>query len=670
MKNSKLLFGAIVALSIGLTSCSDDAPTSDNGNGVVDSDQTRYLKIAISNPQVVGRAEDNDFVDGTDTENDVKSLNFIFYDRNGNRIDAQTNVEGFNFNNDKSDNQYPSVGKFAEAIVSINLVKGQNSPAYVMCFINPQNFDEFGGATTKVMSDLRDAERYSYKNDATGFSMSNSAYYGTDNVTSAPNVKITGTPLTQGQFFPSYDSANESDDDSRIINIYVERYAAKVNFTLNTTESENTGVKDYEVNGYNLTFVPQGWTVNADANSMFAIKKFSADKDGVIPTKSDIDNYFGYTWAWNDEAKKRSYWGCSTSFYATEFPQVSDNIMDQLTDGTTGAGKLVGDYKLKYYSFNQITNPNSEGYVGVSKWNNETNVIGEPENVRYVLENTMGKAAFASLNPRAAAPSVILAGRYKLTNSANNSEISENTTFYLFHQTDNKYNVYFDAVPTNAADYAKTIVDAMLDVQGVLYISNPDASTQAAIPYVAIRSTNANTSLKAIFSVTHPSKEVRGTMALPQRYVTLQLNENLNGQAVYYKPNGSHNYVQVEESNITQVNNALWQSTGNAYAYTEGMCYFSIPIRHLGWYEDPDNAANANNPNATINWENVKPGYFGLVRNHVYTLGVDRIEGLATGLYGADNPIVPPMRQDSYYIKYRLNILNWRVVGPQTGIIL
>ena len=62
-------------------------------------------------------------------------------------------------------------------------------------------------------------------------------------------------------------------------------------------------------------------------------------------------------------------------------------------------------------------------------------------------------------------------------------------------------------------------------------------------------------------------------------------------------------------------------------------------------------------------------GDFGVVRNHVYTLKVNKITGLGVGLNSPDQPIVPPMDPDNYYIAARLNILAWRVV-PEQGVDL
>lgn len=66
----------------------------------------------------------------------------------------------------------------------------------------------------------------------------------------------------------------------------------------------------------------------------------------------------------------------------------------------------------------------------------------------------------------------------------------------------------------------------------------------------------------------------------------------------------------------------------------------------------------------------MRVGDFGLVRNHVYTLTVSQIKGLGTGIENLDYPIVPPMEMDDYFIKYRINILNWRIVPEQKNIIL
>ena len=161
---------------------------------------------------------------------------------------------------------------------------------------------------------------------------------------------------------------------------------------------------------------------------------------------------------------------------------------------------------------------------------------------------------------------------------------------------------------------------------------------------------------------------------VPGRLVTLQLKA-VPEQAVWFNNNGHVEAINAD--NIDEANRLLWKTVSTAQMFHNGLAFFSIPIRHLGYGK---NVNAANGPLTDIegaaagsanvyNWGNMRRGDFGVVRNHVYTLNVTEIKGLGTGLRSDDQPIVPPMDPESYWIAARLNILSWRVV-PAQGVIL
>lgn len=383
---------------------------------------------------------------------------------------------------------------------------------------------------------------------------------------------------------------------------------------------------------------------------MFAVKNFETVEGAGIPTLSEINTYLSPWSSWNDEPNHRSYWSCSPAYFATEFPQVSDQIADIAGEGKTGAGEKVGDYMLKYYSYKQICGTGGNGIKSFT----ETNDVYP---TTYALENTVGKNAFNSLNPKAAVPSVLLVGNYSVTYGT--STIPANTTFYIFEG-----GLYFKSAPTGV-DNAVLIKDKLMNEQAILYVKQ---QVDGKDTYVSLNKNNAGAIANSLI-VEHPSKSVRNKNIVPHRFVTLQIDDD-NIPAVYYRPNGAGEYKPVTTTNIDDVNTLLWQQVGVASAYTQGKCYFSMPIFHLGLDETDKTADNYPIKNGKINWKNLRPGDMGLVRNHIYTLGVDAITGLATGIEDLDYPIVPPMDQDEYFIKYNINIVNWRVVPTQTGIIL
>lgn len=657
-KTLYLIAGALLA--VGASSCSSDEPGAPD---VAQKDETRYIRVNILNPTgSSSRAEldADDFEDGTADENAIKTIYMDFYDKDGNFISRSFPSDMTDATPDDPNTQTPNVEEQFSKIVKVEVDKGREMPSYVMCYINPISYQN----AAVNMKDLRTQTRNNYKTSAGNFAMNNSCYYGTDVVSSKTGVKISGTPIPSTlKLFNSVEEAKNSSDAS--LDIYVERYAAKVKFTLNTSTGSGTGdnitgIHPYEVaasgdnKAYSLTFTPQAWTINAVEDKMYAVKNFSLSANAAqAPTLDEIKNNGALgTWSWNDETRHRSYWACSPGYFSTAFPAVADDIADNYnpsptpTDGTQyGAGVIVNDdYKQKYYSYNQIydaTN-NKAGKYGNAGFA-EVNSV---KPYMYALETTMGTDAFNSSNPKAAAPAVLVVGKYNVT--YNSTAVPDGTTFYLYEG-----GIYFDS-DISGIDNTPLIMNRLLQSQEVLYTKDGDE-------YKPI-----NTSTGYDFSVKHPDVAARKNRHIPRRYVYLQLNAV--PADVYYRDDNNA-YKQLQEGDLNTVNEALSRRMSYTEKYDGGKCFYYIPIRHLRWTEDTPAAGKELETNGVINWGNLRSGDMGLVRNHVYTLGVQAIKGLATGIENPDYPILPAA-DNQYYIKYRINILAWRVVPAQEGIIL
>lgn len=699
---SNIFLGAAAVLLMALSGCSNEAPEN---FGVVQQDENRYLRVNLMNP-LGTRASDSDFDPGTYDENYVGAIIMDFYDAAGNFVvranpnniewdpgqdEYEVDVNGdYKLDNEgnkiplKPDGNSGNVGKIGTGIVTIGLKKDQNLPTYVMCYINPVSWGT-ASDNKATMDDLRLEPRGDYKDGQKHFAMNNACYYGDNPVTGTTDVKISGTPIVAGKLYETEGDAKKANNGT--VDIYVERYAAKVSFTVEAEGAtgdfpENPelakGIYPYKgKNGnieYSLQFIAKGWTVNADEPQMYAVKNFSVEKGGGVPTMNEVQSYLGGWTKWNDKPLNRSYWACSPGYFSTDYPQVSDNIVDIAGKDKTGAGVAVSPFGLKYYSYNQIVG-SDEQTKGI--------IYSEPKDgssptTKYVLENTVGKPAFSSVNPKAAVPSVLMVGQYDVT--YDDKLVEPGTSFYIYSNQ-----IYFKEQPKTKTDEkignAVLMKDKFISEQQVLFVktmvSNPayDESKKdedgynvpAQIPqYNRLTKDNAGSALN-LLDVKHPDKEVRNQQNVPMRFVTLQLSGP--GTILAYRPYGSGEYVDVSAENLNVVNAILWNQVGVAYSYTEGKCYFSMPIFHLGMDENTTDSS-PKKTDGSLDWSKVRIGDLGLVRNHSYTLGVQAIKGLATGIDKLDYPIVPPADVDDYWISYRINILNWRIVPKQTGIIL
>lgn len=684
MKKINFLFGALAALAMGgaVTACSDDDLDKGIDNGKVEYDMVRYLNVTISNPTSSGsRAEgDPTFEAGVGRENYIHNLFFVFYDAQGmptgerykmtfsNNESSDTNGTfnpsgGDGTESDNTQGTTGNVGKVWQSTIEVKLSQGENLPSYVMAFVNPTAGDE---SFVKLSLDEIEGKKVTFVRFPDGhFPMSNSVYYGNNPISGETNARMVATPITTSQLFKTQEEAAASP----AIDIYVERYAAKINLSLdNTGTGDAATIKPFDgVNGYTLTFVPEYWRPNTIDQQEYAVKHYGLIENGVANTKpsySDlIDNF---DWTWNDPDNHRSYWACSPSYYKFNYPRVSDNIEDVIRNAAGDAAYenySQYPYELHYFTYNEIAQSKILNAAGTAQMTGaptlQTSIKftnNKFEGAFYSRETTAsakawnGDAAATAadkFNPLATMASAVIVGRYKVT-ATDGTALPDNSTFYLYGRTGNKWNLY-------KSD--EDLIKAMVKQQ---YTVVKNTAAEGETPnYQPVPVTEAYN-----FIVEHPSYAVREIAGKPVagRFVALQLKPNVTGY-YWYNPNatGDNKYQSIDATNINNVNAELL-STGYARKYGEGLCYFSVPIKHLGF---PEGAVVDN----LIKFEDCVPGSFGLVRNHVYNLNVSSITGLATALRDPNQPIVPPADEQTYYISAKLNVLNWRIVPTQNVIL-
>lgn len=102
-----------------------------------------------------------------------------------------------------------------------------------------------------------------------------------------------------------------------------------------------------------------------------------------------------------------------------------------------------------------------------------------------------------------------------------------------------------------------------------------------------------------------------------------------------------------DASSYTDVTREALQAEMNkepAQIRKDGMAYYFIPIRHLGT-------------------DSTKVGYYGIVRNHVYSINIRTMFGFGTPVYDPNKVIDPTIpSNDATYLAARINVLSWRVV--------
>ncbi len=115
----------------------------------------------------------------------------------------------------------------------------------------------------------------------------------------------------------------------------------------------------------------------------------------------------------------------------------------------------------------------------------------------------------------------------------------------------------------------------------------------------------------------------------------------------YYVNTGTTSAPHYTTKTAADINTELAKSP--AQVRTEGKVYYFIPIKHLG-----------------IDGSLAE---YGIVRNHLYNITLDKIVGFGTPVYNPDEIIDPTVPVDEHtYLAARINVLQWRVVNQKVDL--
>lgn len=680
-------FAMAASLMFGLASCSTDAP---NEPGKVLENETKtFVKISLVSTDgdmtraAEGEADDDQFETGIDSENSVKNVLLVFYD------EAEKYVGNARIKVDEADKDLSYVGadddltiaRALTTVAEVNLPENTNHPAYVVAFVNPTRLSD-DLSNIEKMSDLTKVIRQRSDVSINGMTMNNSVYY--DEALGQP-VFATRVDFTK-QFFKTEDDAKKSTEN--IINITVERVQAKVVLSnLAELVKENSGkiapFKSSETNPeYTLQFVPEKWFVNATEKNTFLIKNYRSGSTNYtdITKLADFSGFLDFNTLKNDRfnvgdnrhlqfnepRRLRSYWALDPTYFFTEegqYPSISYDVSYVNQAGNTiNNNNDAKAYPLSYRSYNDIPADLSKQF-------------------EYCLENTMNVATLKSARAKSALTSVVMLGHYEIKDKNNVVVFDGSTsdkTFYIRHDSDKDKTILLD---DNAAK------DYFLEHSGaVLYVKvpklNQDGSESATEfemqPLTAAHVKNgvAGTAYSD-FKLVHPTRicsaegaDVLGQAVVSEQWRTLTFasenNAILNKYYIYEQvgPNG-YDYVPLDKDRLHTIHKNLYSAFGLVESFKNGKAYFNVPLKHIFYNPalyDENKASN------DFDAEKAQLGDYGVVRNHVYQLTINGIQGLGSGIGDLNQPIVPPTEVDNYYIAAKLNILKWRIVSQSVDL--
>lgn len=332
------------------------------GNNNVD---VSYLSVNIQNVgEAMSRAEYDDqkggtYEDGTEAESKISNVRFYFFNADGSpyllKKESATDPEhnwmtpakNTDINGTDKDNDH-TVEQISKTVLVIN---GENkvAPHSVVAVINSSTLTTTtlgNGALT--LSELREKKDTKFHDGGANFVMSNSIYKKDNNEEYAVPVS--------GHVYTSKEDAEKSP-----IDIYVERVAAKVNTTCDTskgwsvgTETWNSGKWTYQLpqklnDKYAVYVVVDGWSV-ADANGRATVEKATLSSDwnkdllGIDPwTTGDYHRCFWETsvaFTNGNELVNQSFEAIKTSFGQSVYtlpntPVATTDFADKMENSLT-----------------------------------------------------------------------------------------------------------------------------------------------------------------------------------------------------------------------------------------------------------------------------------------------------------------------------------------------
>lgn len=209
----------------------------------------------------------------------------------------------------------------------------------------------------------------------------------------------------------------------------------------------------------------------------------------------------------------------------------------------------------------------------------------------------------------------------------------------------------------NANDRTKVVVKAQLvkaDGTTSVEVVNWLGKTYVGEGY--LKTVVANTLKEQYFSSTDEKSYVgimpedlkcvtRDSNSEKAYYVDFQLATNASNFGVYktwYKKSADGKYTKIDG---TDAMNAELLKVHPALVYKNGQTYYYTDIRHL---------AN----------DTAKTGAYGVVRNHVYKVNINKVSGFGTPIYDPSQDFVEVETPEEIYtyVSAQINILSWRIV--------
>ena len=597
-----------------MVACTNEDPI-DNGseNG---GKAEAYMAIRLVNANgTQSRGSDGNFEYGTEEENNVATTTFYFFKANGDAQECVTRTLSWTTN---TENPAGNIEKVSDVVIALS---GKNKAqatvenySSVIAVLNEPTTSAMQGmskseveaclqANTAAVLDQGTTNAH-IQNASGDFIMSNSTYVASD-------AAVIATTITEENILRE---APENDPATfeNAVTIYVERLAAKVRVGLNNNLSdeitletiaatETAAAKDVEVNGEDAEL-----TIKILGWGLNATAKKSHIVKQINATWETEDTGLGFGWIGATNTY-RTFWGKSFNYGLTSvvYPKNFEAASSSATNKTEANGTDATTQPLNYFS-----------------WNELASTMG---GVEYCAENTNTAEVLMQEGIFHSAVTHILV-KAQITNLKIGNVNTVNPTLYRYYSK-----LYTDA------DFKARV---MSEVNYPVYTNNDGTITKVDwTQYLTV--TNKY------------DGKVTLTFTMPEDATWFTDKE---GKTAY---DATTNPIATRLAALDNDGDAVPNEGPIADCYNQGMMYYNVPIEHLrgGKY-----AYEANEDGAEV--LTVKEADYGVVRNHLYNLTINKVENLGKAVFDPYEDIIPPTSSgQTYYLGAQINILSWKVVN-------
>lgn len=577
-----------------LANCTNQEPMANNDD--VTAATSNFLSVSILSANTMGTraAENGDYTpdgdgtyrDGTAAESEVKSVLFLFFNKNGQPAIATKENGAYqtyylwnkNIESDGKDHDQTVETILTAKTINIVVPQGTERPAQLFVVVNPPSGWE--AWVNFSMNELRTtiADFETGLTSSGKFVMTNSVY-----VDENKSTIVDAVALSEDNYQTTADLAQKHP-----VIVYAERILARIDLTIDINAENNPiliepdGSDPYYIY-YTGQSVPEegqdsnedvyvrflGWNVFSTPNKSRLIKH--------VDEGWDNKELFGYngTVRWNSTDYHRSFWAINPP---------KDQFSYKFGSFTDGGDVEEGDFENDKWTADHqpIAGPNDE----------------KKYTTAYFQENA---APYENVNEAPAQPSKVI----------------------IAAQLVNK-----DGTPRELAKWAGksyTVEGLKNNFANTLNIWRRTEKGETEPTYTKIR-----------------PEDLTFKPAETGYKVNVVLSESVKGYKWFEKiDENTFNAIPVA------VDEKIAEMLGknSVMIWTKGHTFFYFDIRHLG-------AENT-------------PGYYGIVRNHIYDAKVTSVSGLGTPVYDEEDdiPDITPPEEEAGILAAQIRILSWRVVS-------